>query len=191
MTTVEIGKPTWRDTLAIKQGYTYTLITEYKKFAGDFVDHCHILDHEDHGMMERVTIVDPAPPRPTRAAIIESPAKVPVADPAKPTVLLFVKGSSCPHCLSQLDEVGKSLGKSLANVVIVSAAGSEDLGEFPKGPFALVADPKHELFREYGAFKDEPLHATIVVNAAGKTVLKEVGNTPFTDLSAIRKALTR
>jgi FtsP/CotA-like multicopper oxidase with cupredoxin domain/peroxiredoxin len=191
VTTVEIGKPTWRDTLAIKQGYTYTLITEYKRFAGDFVDHCHILDHEDHGMMERVTIVDPAAPPPTRAAFIESPAKVPVADPAKPTVLLFVKGSSCPHCLSQLDEVGKSLGKSLANVVIVSAAGSEDLGEFPKGPFALVADPKHELFREYGAFKDEPLHATIVVNAAGKTVLKEVGNTPFTDLSAIRKALTR
>jgi FtsP/CotA-like multicopper oxidase with cupredoxin domain/peroxiredoxin len=189
VTTREIGRPTWRDTLAMKQGYSYTLITKYDRYAGTFVDHCHILDHEDHGMMELVSIVDPGAPAAARAAVLESPAKLPVADLAKPTVVLFVKGSFCPHCMTQLNDMGNALGSSLANVVVVSAAGTDDLGDFPRGPFALVADPKHTLFREYGAFRDEPLHATIVLNPAGKTLLKEVGDTPFMDVEAVRRSI--
>ncbi|MEM9025169.1 MAG: multicopper oxidase domain-containing protein, partial [Bacteroidota bacterium] len=29
----------------------------YHKYWGDFVMHCHVLDHEDQGMMQRVTVV--------------------------------------------------------------------------------------------------------------------------------------
>jgi len=48
-----------RDTLFLKAGYTLSMRTVYEDFTGEFVMHCHILDHEDRGMMENVSIVSP------------------------------------------------------------------------------------------------------------------------------------
>jgi L-ascorbate oxidase len=53
---------TFRDTLLVKRGYRVTIRTRYDDFTGDFVLHCHILDHEDQGMMQNVRIQDPAHP---------------------------------------------------------------------------------------------------------------------------------
>ena len=58
------GKPelVWKDTLLVPRAapdlYIYT---EYQDFTGKFVIHCHILDHEDLGMMEVVEVVDKLP----------------------------------------------------------------------------------------------------------------------------------
>lgn len=52
-------KGMWKDTLWIKPNYTVTLRTRYERYIGDFVLHCHILDHEDEGMMQNVAIVLP------------------------------------------------------------------------------------------------------------------------------------
>lgn len=49
----------WRDTLLIKKDEPQTVYSRYTRFTGKFVLHCHILDHEDQGMMEVVQIVDP------------------------------------------------------------------------------------------------------------------------------------
>jgi FtsP/CotA-like multicopper oxidase with cupredoxin domain len=49
----------WKDTLWIKPGYTATVRTRYENYIGEFVLHCHILDHEDQGMMQNVAIVLP------------------------------------------------------------------------------------------------------------------------------------
>lgn len=49
-------KGVWKDTLFVKQGYKIFVRSKYEKFEGDFVLHCHILDHEDQGMMETVRI---------------------------------------------------------------------------------------------------------------------------------------
>ncbi|REJ44547.1 MAG: hypothetical protein DWQ54_03260 [Microcystis flos-aquae TF09] len=46
----------WRDTLLITKGQPQTVRTRYTVFTGKFVLHCHILDHEDQGMMEAVQI---------------------------------------------------------------------------------------------------------------------------------------
>ncbi|OLL27979.1 copper oxidase [Burkholderia sp. SRS-W-2-2016] len=46
-----------RDTVFVKPGYTLVLRTRYEDFTGQFVMHCHILDHEDQGMMQNVAIV--------------------------------------------------------------------------------------------------------------------------------------
>ncbi|WP_329601729.1 multicopper oxidase family protein [Paraburkholderia antibiotica] len=46
-----------RDTIFIKPGYTLVLRTRYEDFIGQFVMHCHILDHEDQGMMQNIAIV--------------------------------------------------------------------------------------------------------------------------------------
>ena len=36
------------------------MLTKYTEFTGRFVQHCHILNHEDQGMMEIIEIVDPS-----------------------------------------------------------------------------------------------------------------------------------
>ena len=47
------------DTIFIKPGYTVVMRTQYQDFTGEFVMHCHVLDHEDAGMMANVQIVSP------------------------------------------------------------------------------------------------------------------------------------
>lgn len=48
----------WRDTLNVVQNKPEIVKTRYSDFTGKFVLHCHILDHEDQGMMELVELLD-------------------------------------------------------------------------------------------------------------------------------------
>lgn len=64
-------KGVWKDTLWVKNlpggptgVYKVTVRTRYERYIGEFVLHCHILDHEDQGMMQNVSIMVPPVPRP-------------------------------------------------------------------------------------------------------------------------------
>jgi len=61
-------KGTWKDTIWVKSAklpgkpvgiYTIIVRTRYQRYIGEYVLHCHILDHEDQGMMQNVQIVLP------------------------------------------------------------------------------------------------------------------------------------
>ena len=59
-------KGVWKDTIWVKNparsgntAYTVRVRTQYNRYIGKFVLHCHILDHEDQGMMQSVEIVLP------------------------------------------------------------------------------------------------------------------------------------
>jgi hypothetical protein len=47
----------FRDTLFVENGYQVHVRTHYDRYIGEFVIHCHILDHEDAGMMLNIQIV--------------------------------------------------------------------------------------------------------------------------------------
>jgi len=49
-------KGVWKDTLVVQSKVTITARTKYRRYIGDFVLHCHILDHEDLGMMATVNV---------------------------------------------------------------------------------------------------------------------------------------
>lgn len=59
-------KGVWKDTIWVKSLipqveppggiYTVVLRTRYERYIGEYVLHCHILDHEDQGMMENVRV---------------------------------------------------------------------------------------------------------------------------------------
>ena len=60
-TTGRISDRFWKDTILIEQlnaqqDNKVEVRTRYADFAGAFVSHCHILDHGDHGMMEKIII---------------------------------------------------------------------------------------------------------------------------------------
>lgn len=47
----------FKDTIFVEPGYTVHTHTFYDRYIGEFVLHCHILDHEDAGMMLNINIV--------------------------------------------------------------------------------------------------------------------------------------
>ena len=58
-------KGQWKDTLFVPtnrfgEPFVVTVRTRYRRYIGTFVLHCHILDHEDFGMMQALTISMPA-----------------------------------------------------------------------------------------------------------------------------------
>ena len=48
----------WKDNILLKEGYRVAFRTRYERFTGDFVTHCHIMFHGDHGMMMNLRIAD-------------------------------------------------------------------------------------------------------------------------------------
>ena len=46
--------------MTLKSGYQAVLRTRYERFIGDFVLHCHIVQHGDQGMMQNLRIVPPS-----------------------------------------------------------------------------------------------------------------------------------
>lgn len=63
-----VGLPgQWKDTVLVKENVRVAFRTRYERFTGDFVMHCHIMFHGDHGMMQNLRIAaegEPAPPHP-------------------------------------------------------------------------------------------------------------------------------
>ncbi len=47
----------FRDTIFVENSYTIHMRTRYDRYIGEYVLHCHILDHEDAGMMLNINIV--------------------------------------------------------------------------------------------------------------------------------------
>ena len=49
-------KGEWKDTVMLKKDARVAFRTRYERFTGDFVIHCHIMFHGDHGMMQNLRI---------------------------------------------------------------------------------------------------------------------------------------
>ena len=47
----------FRDTIIVENNYQVRVRTRYDRYIGEYVLHCHILDHEDAGMMANIKIV--------------------------------------------------------------------------------------------------------------------------------------
>ncbi|MDG2527177.1 multicopper oxidase family protein [Caulobacter endophyticus] len=54
-------KGVFKDTVFVEPEVKVNVRTHYERYIGDFVLHCHILNHEDAGMMEMVRIADRGP----------------------------------------------------------------------------------------------------------------------------------
>jgi FtsP/CotA-like multicopper oxidase with cupredoxin domain len=71
----------WKDTLLVPIGFPQYVYTRYADYIGQFVYHCHILDHEDQGMMEVLEVVLPPQPLPTSTATPPLPTSTATPQP--------------------------------------------------------------------------------------------------------------
>lgn len=53
----------WKDTVGVNPGEHVRFAMKFD-FAGVYMYHCHILEHEDGGMMAQIEVIDPSKPRP-------------------------------------------------------------------------------------------------------------------------------
>lgn len=55
-----LEKPLWRDTFVLtgKTGDSLTFEMAFTDFTGKFVEHCHVLSHEDLGMMSAIEVIE-------------------------------------------------------------------------------------------------------------------------------------
>jgi peroxiredoxin len=118
----------------------------------------------------------------------QADALIPI-EPGTPSVLLFVKGSFCPYCMSQVATMSERLADRNVNVYVVSSSSEDDLKAFPKTPFHLIADPELRFYKTYGVFNGEPRHATIVLNAEGREVFRNVDDEPMIDTMPVIQAI--
>jgi FtsP/CotA-like multicopper oxidase with cupredoxin domain len=56
---VPVVPPRWQDTVVVPQNGNVTIRHRFQQYTGRYVFHCHILPHEDLGMMQGVEVVDP------------------------------------------------------------------------------------------------------------------------------------
>lgn len=182
------SQPFWSDTFLIEPGNTgatATVSTQFQNWFGDSVYHCHILDHEDAGMMHRIRI-RPAggQPRPIDFnALLDSGRKVPLvsslpglkcvcagtnrelSDPTRKTLIIVLKGPGCLACAENLQALLKErMTGVLKNVnfrlVVVSATemprDSIDAAHGWKPEDMVLFDSKQELFQRLYCVDDLP-----------------------------------
>jgi peroxiredoxin len=108
----------------------------------------------------------------------------------KPVVVIFYLGFGCIHCVEQLTAFlprARDFAAAGIEVVAIGTDSSEALkGADADGkyPFTVLSDKDYSAFRACGAFDDFeriPLHATILVDQAGRVRWQDIGAEPFKD----------
>ncbi|MGJ8661031.1 MAG: tyrosinase family protein [Bacteroidota bacterium] len=177
--------PVWRDTLIMEGGHRYRVRTRIEDFVGTFVHHCHILDHEDNGMMQLTRIEDPNNPVIFEEADADSFSKILTS---KPTVALFTRGIECSHCREQLDKFAamkdefEKAGYQLIGVSPKSEKSSAEYRSIPQ-----LGDSDLDLFEAYDLRSEDGtlLHGIYTFDEKGTILFKETGDTPFMDVKSI------
>jgi peroxiredoxin len=118
-------------------------------------------------------------------------------------LVIFVLGGKCAHCMQQLQLFGKEFD-ALKKLGVDTVAVSTDTAEATRAlknnadgvkfPMPMLADPKLESFKRYGAhddFEGQPLHATFLIDAQGKVRFQRISADPFLDAEFIKAEAAR
>lgn len=155
----------WTDTMAVKQkGFTGRMSLDH--FSGKSVVHCHILDHEDNGMMNAFVIRPPKTPiaplpgvfdlesipnevRNLLAAVWPQGGKIPPQDAGEVTLFAFLPRAqgtkACMHCAEAIQAIAKLRESQEAppfRIVAVTGPNIEDVDALVK---ALKLDARRDV----------------------------------------------
>jgi FtsP/CotA-like multicopper oxidase with cupredoxin domain/peroxiredoxin len=204
----------FRDTLFIpgtpKGKGGYIIRSRYQDLTGLSVLHCHILDHEDQGMMIPIKLVQPGDankggidpssllaqadyPAPALALADVHGRRVDLKEfQGRNVVLVFFKGVRCMSCVTDvralLREARARVGQAV-EIVAVSSRKVDDLakavailGVSPADRFHLLVDEKTASFSDYGCGSGtEARHGLFLVDANGRVRSRYIGETPYGD----------
>ena len=107
-------------------------------------------------------------------------------------LLVFYLGRGCPHCVQQVNLLSKAAKDFEAQGIRILAIGSDSakapaetsLAVEDDVPFPILSDKSLRTFKAYRAYDDfeqMPLHATFLVDGAGKVRWQDISAEPFND----------
>lgn len=201
----------WKDTIVISREEVTTVHFLPTDYSGRSVLHCHILDHEDQGMMKDINIVGTSREQYPDLYQME---RVSESDqiqlngldltPDKHNVLVFITGMGCSHCVENLIKFWKRSDplKDLdATVKCMSLAPFQQkdlvrIGVTKKEHFTfhVCADDfelKHCDSRSAPAGPHDPevTHGVLIFDKQQRLRYRYLGDTPLSDLDEITYAL--
>lgn len=209
ITQAPVGNPSlnqWKDTIFVPTG-GLKMRTRYSNYIGKFVIHCHILPHEDEGMMQAVEIVnDPYG--------VATKLYRPFAPPAwgafdsyragRKAVVIFLEDLKCAPCSEQVAAFAAASERfAEANVVLAFVAPQNQPTELPEGyPGTVFYDAALSRYGEYGCTytykakesgkeidKRGPLHGVYLMNSAGQIFWRDFGSHPYMDIDELLKVI--
>jgi FtsP/CotA-like multicopper oxidase with cupredoxin domain/peroxiredoxin len=168
----------WRDTLFIHEGETYTIRSRFRDYLGKSVLHCHLLDHEDQGMMMPIEFIPPYQ-TPVNAVVTQmqtmklkptavATPSLELPDPSgtkhaladyrgRNVVLVFFRGLECSHCAGQLARLVSTARLRIGAHAEIVAVSSEPIPDAQRAATMLgstAADRIHLLVDlEHRAFR--------------------------------------
>ncbi len=156
----------WRDTLMAPSGKAETIRMRFRDWTGTTVLHCHIVDHEDQGMMKNVLILGEGEGLPQESAgaarnsaasevttqgesvtapdftlVDENGAQRRLRDYlGKSIILVFYRGMGCVHCSQQLQAFAQIKDRIESAGVTLIAVSSQNLDELKRSAAAIEGE---------------------------------------------------
>jgi FtsP/CotA-like multicopper oxidase with cupredoxin domain/peroxiredoxin len=178
----------WRDTYFSIDDST-TLRMWFRAFDGKTVMHCHILDHEDQGMMQAIEIM---PQTVARWELPDASGNLVSSDSSdgQSTLLILHRGLECEHCAGQLKDLaqrGLEFKDSQVRLIAISPVLPADslqlsfksLGKFE---FPMLLDRDKQVFKRFGCLDrdGDPLHGAFMITSDYRVLKQIVGPEPAT-----------
>jgi peroxiredoxin len=200
----------FRDTLFIPGNASYTIRSRYQDLTGLSVLHCHILDHEDQGMMIPIKLVQPGDEKKggidpsSLLAQVDYPAPALVLSDVhgkrfdlkefqgRNVVLVFFKGVRCAFCVKDLRATLREARARVGQAVEIVAVSSQKVDDVAKAlailgvnetdRFHLLVDEKTASFSDFGCGTGrEARHGLFLVDGNVRVRSRYIGETPYGD----------
>jgi peroxiredoxin len=108
---------------------------------------------------------------------------------------MFYEGSGCLHCATQLSSFAQKAREFADNWTAVVAIGTDSPDELKQAvaayevtfPFPLLPNAKLDAFKAYRCvdFKNQPLHATLLIDPQGAVWWRQISDRPFNDPACV------
>lgn len=177
----------WKDTVVVHPGERVRIIMSFERYADattPYMYHCHIMEHEDAGMMGQFVVVD-------------EPEELSSVLQQRPTVVAFIVGFECQHCYEQVKKFDASLSSAGIGFAVVSPQCDDQATEATR---RLVAERMAEIdapiLSDKGSewsgwcqllHREGPAHGTVLLDHRGEVVWQFVEETPYDDVEALVK----
>lgn len=153
---------------------------QFKRYADPqtpYMYHCHIMEHEDRGMMGQFLVTEP-------------PAEL-AATTGKPTVVVFIAGFGCEHCYEQVQLFDNTLAAARINLLIVTPEAEPEQRLVETVQATVVADPQKQWSGWLGVLHEGPAHGTYLLDANGQVAWSTDEETPYMDVKALIQRVKR
>ena len=158
----------WKDTVLVPPGDLVRIIMAFERYADPqipYMYHCHILEHEDNGMMGQFLVVE----EPEQLSLITG----------KTTVVTFITGVLCEHCYEHARLFDEVLRENDINLVIITPESNPDQRRSAALSSSVISDTAGKWAGWFGMAHTGPTHGTLLLDATGEVVWTSTGSEPY------------